>query len=457
MLKAIYRTSRTALRALRRNVLRSTLTCLGIIIGIAAVIAMVEIGQGSSRSIQQTIEKMGANVVQIDPSDAMRGGVSSGAGGRVTLTPSDAEAIGRECGGVLYSAPSIDCRVQLVYGSRNWTPRRVLGTTPDYLRVRNWDDLPEGVPFDDVDVRRAASVCVIGQTVARTLFDEDQAAIGRELRVNNVPLRVLGVLSEKGANVAGGDEDDLVIAPWTTIKYRVIGARSAQAPAPVVAGSGVNNLSQLYPVQQTQLYIQRSAGQLANTPQLRRFADLDDIFVAAESPQAVPQVMREVTAVLRDRHRLRADDPDDFRIRTTSEISESLGKTTRVMTNLLLAVALISLVVGGVGIMNIMLVSVTERTREIGLRMAVGARGRDILRQFLVEAVMLCLAGSIVGVLLGQGVSFAVRYFLNWPTMRSLPAIVAAVAVAVGVGLIFGYYPAWKASRLDPIEALRYE
>ena len=458
MLKTISRTSRTALNALRRNVMRSTLTCLGIIIGIAAVIAMVEIGQGSSHSIRQSIERMGANVIQIDPSDAMRNGVSSGSGGRVTLVPADADAIARECSSVLYAAPSVDCRVQVVCGNRNWSPRNVLGTTPDYLRVRNWTDMAEGAAFDDEHVQRSASVCLVGKTVARALFDDERSAVGKELRVNNVPLRVLGVLSEKGANVAGGDEDDFVIAPWTTIKFRVVGSRaSLMSAATASPTAGVNSLNQLYPVQQTQLYVQPSVAQSTNTPLLRRFADLNDIWVAAESPEAVPRVIEEVAAVLRDRHRLRPQDPDDFRIRTTTEISENLAKTTRLMTNLLMSVALISLVVGGVGIMNIMLVSVTERTREIGLRMAVGARGRDILRQFLVEAVILCVAGGVVGVLLGQSVSWAVRVFLNWPTMRSVPAIVAAVAVAVGVGLIFGYYPAWKASRLDPIEALRYE
>jgi ABC-type antimicrobial peptide transport system permease subunit len=459
MLKTVLRTSRTALRALRRNVMRSTLTCIGIIIGIAAVIALVEIGQGSSNSIRQTIARMGAGVVQIDPAESVRSGVSSGSGGRANLTPADAEAIARECGGVLYAAPSVDCRVQVVFGNRNWAPRNVLGTTPDYLALRDWSELQEGVPFEEEDVVRVAQVCLVGQTVARQLFGDAATAVGKELRINNVPLRVLGVLAEKGANVAGGDEDDLVLAPWTTIKYRVVGSRSTISSSVATAAptASVNSTSQLYPVTASQLYVQRSAAQSANTPQLRRLADLNDIWVAAASPETVPQTIREVTAVLRERHRLRAGDPDDFRIRTTTEISENLAKTTGLMTNLLLAVALISLVVGGVGIMNIMLVSVTERTREIGLRMAVGARGRDILRQFLVEAVILCMAGGIVGVGVGRGVSFAVRYFLNWPTMRSLPAVIAAVGVAVSVGVIFGYYPAWKASRLDPIEALRYE
>ncbi len=459
MLRPIVRTATTALRALRRNVLRSTLTCLGIIIGIAAVIALVEIGQGSSASIRATIEKMGANVIQVDPADSVKAGVSSGAGGRANLTPDDAAAIASECGSVLRTAPSVDCHVQIVYGNRNWSPQRMLGSTPDYLSIRNWDQPQEGVIFEDEDVRRAARVCVVGQTIAKVLFDDIPAAIGKEIRVNNVPLRVVGVLSEKGANSFGWDEDDFLLAPWTTIKFRVVGQRTTRADsvASAVASAGVNARNQLYPVSNTPLYVQRTAAQNANLPMLTRFADINDIFIAAAGPDQVSQAMDELTSVLRERHRLRPSDPNDFRIRTTSEISESLAKTTGLMTNLLLAVALISLVVGGVGIMNIMLVSVTERTREIGLRMAVGARGGDILRQFIVEAVILCLAGGVVGVLFGRSISFSVRYFLGWPVRSSLAAIVASVGVAVGVGLIFGYYPAWKASRLDPIEALRYE
>jgi len=450
-----WRIFRTAMVALRRNVMRSVLTCLGIIIGIAAVITMMEIGRGSARSIEQTIASLGASVIQVDPADVTIGGVSSGRGGRVTLTPDDAEAIRNECSAVQAVAPSVDCWGHVVYGNKNWRPNRILGVTPDYFTVRNWS-IAEGDTITPQDVRTVASVCVIGQTIARQLF-ENESPIGKEIRFGSIGLKVVGILSRKGSSVMGYDQDDFIAAPLTTIKFRVTGMRQATQPTTTPTPSVVNTNMQAYPNQQVELYPVQSAAQIANTPQLTRFFDLDDIWIAAGVRENIPLAIRQITALLRQRHHIASGQPDDFRIRDLTEISQTFTAATGIMTNLLLAVALISLVVGGVGIMNIMLVSVTERTHEIGIRMALGARARDVLRQFLLEAIALCVAGGAIGILLGRGISLAVSAFLHWPTIPSLPAIVASVAVAVTVGVIFGYYPAWKASRLDPIEALRYE
>jgi ABC-type antimicrobial peptide transport system permease subunit len=456
----LYRRLVAAVRALRRNVMRAVLTTLGIIIGVAAVIAMVVLGQGVSALVAASITSMGANNLIIMPGAAASGGVSFGAGTGVTLTPQDWQSIIDQCPSIDSGAPIIRARgnPQVVFGSKNWVPQSIVGTTVDYLEVRQWTALAEGECFTDQDVRNGAKVCVVGQTLVRELFD-GQSPLGREVRIQNIAFRVVGVLKPKGANMMGMDQDDIVLAPWTTIKFRVSGAGATGASAAAASGASqqVNTLNQIYPGSQTSLYPVISAVQAADTPLPVRFANIDSIQVASPSAEQTPSAIKEVTALLRERHRLKAGEPDDFQIRDMTEILKTLSSTSTLMTTLLLVVAAISLVVGGVGIMNIMLVSVTERTREIGLRMAVGARGRDILYQFLLEAVLLCLAGGAVGIIIGRTCSLVVSRVLKWPTALSIPAILAAVAVSAGVGVVFGFYPAWKASRLDPIEALRYE
>ncbi len=454
----ILRILQTALRALRRNPMRAALTTLGIVIGVAAVIAMMEIGAGSASAIQRTISSMGANTIMLLPGNAATGGVSFGAGTAVTLTPQDGDAIRRECPAVAITAPVVRARAQVVYGNKNYVPGNIYGTTPDYLEAQNWGNLDEGECFTESDVRNASKVCLVGRTLVKELF-EGQSPVGREIRVRNIAFKVVGVLRAKGANMMGFDQDDVLLAPWTTIKYRVTGqsAGSVNQSAAAGAAASVNTLSQLYPNTQMNLYPAPSDVQSADTPQPVRFTNVDQIIVAARSPAEIQPAIRQITNLLRQRHHLRDETPDDFNIRNMTAMIEVMTSTSVLMTKLLLCVALISLIVGGVGIMNIMLVSVTERTREIGLRMAVGARARDILRQFLVEAIVLCVAGGIMGILIGRGVSIMVTLLLQWPTETSIGAIVASVMVSASVGIVFGYYPAWKAANLDPIEALRYE
>jgi ABC-type antimicrobial peptide transport system permease subunit len=458
-------TLRTALRALRRNKMRSALTALGIIIGVGAVIAMMEIGQGSKAAIQASIASMGANTLLIQSGAASSGGVSFGAGSVLTLTPQDSDEMERQCQAIEAVSPVVRVRAQAIFGNRNWVPMNIYGTTPDYLIVRDWTEMDEGDMFTDRDVVSGNKVCVVGETIVRELF-QGQSPIGQSVRIQNVALRVVGVLSRKGANTFGMDQDDIIIAPWTTIKYRVAGNSAGnvnQSAATTGSGSSsatsnaVNTLSNLYPGQSGGLYPMPSATQMADTPQPVRFTNVDQIMAKARTAGEIPDAIGEVTGLLRERHHLRPDEPDDFNTRDMTEITKTMTSTSDLMTALLLVVAMISLLVGGVGIMNIMLVSVTERTREIGLRMAVGARSHHILKQFLIEAVVLCLFGGAMGILLGRGASILVRQIMHWPTLISVPAIIAAFVVSVTVGIVFGFYPAWKASRLDPIEALRYE
>ncbi len=425
----------TALAGLRRNVMRAALTALGIIIGISAVIAMMEIGRGSSTAIQQTISGMGAYTLLVHPGTAASGGVSFGAGSAMTLTPQDGDAILNECPSVRAVAPTVHARTQVVFGNRNWVPSTMYGTTPGFLEVREWD-IAEGEPFTDRDVRNAGKVCILGKTLVKELF-QGESPIGKEVRVNNVPFKVVGVLASKGANMMGMDQDDILLAPWTTIKFRVTGSSVGSINQSAGNSSGsvgeVNTLNRVYPGSQS-LYPIPSAAQAANTPQPVRFTNVDHILAAVQPYEQTSTAIQEIIRLLRERHRISPDETDDFHVRDMTEVTKALSSTASMMTNLLLVVALISLMVGGVGIMNIMLVSVTERTREIGLRMAVGAKRKAILQQFLAESVVLCFLGGIAGVMVGRGISYLVRVVLKWPTEFSLDAILAVVCEIARAG-----------------------
>jgi ABC-type antimicrobial peptide transport system permease subunit len=456
-MKSLYRTTLMAFTALTRNIMRSALTTLGIIIGVAAVIAMVGIGQGSRKAVAQSIAAMGANTILVLPGTATSGGVSFGSGSVMTLTPADAAAIEKECKSTVASvAPIVRSRTQVVFGNKNWVPMFIYGTTPSFLDVREWA-LDEGRNFTDQEVNSGAEVCLLGQTLVRELFD-NQSPLGMVVRLNNHPMTVIGTLTRKGANMNGMDQDDIVMAPWRTIKFKVSGTSATTSNQSAAAGSTAtaSSSSVPFPSQQPSPYPLQSATEQANNPPPLLPSNVDQILVRVATEEQIPSAMKQITAVLHERHHL-GSKADDFNLRDMTEIAKTQGATSETMGSLLLFVALISLLVGGVGIMNIMLVSVTERTREIGLRMAVGARARDILKQFLIEAILLCFLGGVVGILAGILGTWAVRWIQHWPTEISIPSIVASVFVSVAVGLTFGFYPAWKASRLDPIEALRYE
>jgi putative ABC transport system permease protein len=396
-----------ALRALRRNKLRTILTMLGIIIGVGAVIAMVGIGNGAKAQVEAQIASLGQNVILVMSGNFSSSGVRSGWGGAGTLTLPDAEAIEREVPGVLAVSPESRDRQQIMANGLNWNTV-ILGESIDYLQIRDWP-LEAGAMFTDQDVYSTAKVCIIGKTIANQLFPNEDV-VGKSLRIRNIPFKVLGVLAPKGLSVMGTDQDDVVVTPYTTMMKRI-----------------------------------------------DHHGNLGLIMVQSESPRVSSRVQRDIADLLRQRHRIAPGRDDDFTIRGQQEIANVATANTRTMTVLLGAIAGVSLLVGGIGIMNIMLVSVTERTREIGIRMAVGARGRDILLQFLIEAVTLSVIGGVIGIGLGVGVSQLLAAKMNWPTLTSLTSIVVAFLFSAAVGIFFGFYPARKASRLDPIEALRYE
>lgn len=445
-----------ALRALKRNPTRALLTALGIVIGIAAVIAMMEIGNGSSTAIRQSIENMGANSILVIPG-APRvpgGGVRQSAGSAVSLTPGDCEAIMRDCPDVAVAVPIVRASsVQAVAGNKNWTPQQCYGTAPDYLKIRNWN-VVDGRNFTDREVSIRARVCLVGKKIVTELFG-GESPVDSEIRINNVTFTVIGVLKEKGANMMGFDEDDVILAPWTTIRLRITGLKKGNATNTKSTAS--TSPSALYSATGVAFYPEQADNLETDTLLSPRFAQIDQIMLMATDPKNVDKAISEMSTVLRERHNLRSDADDDFWIRNSAAFMDTLNKTSTLMTNLLMVVALISLVVGGVGIMNIMLVSVTERTREIGIRMAVGAKVWDIRLQFIIEALTLSLMGGVIGVILGIGGAQLLGMLAGWETVVSPVSILLAFSFSALVGIFFGFYPAYKASLLNPIDALRYE
>ena len=403
----LWRTIEMAFKALTRNKLRSCLTMLGIVIGVAVVVAMVAIGEGAKHSVQEIIQGLGTNVVMLMPGSSGRGGVHGGFGSKSTLTAEDVEAILEECPSIMAASPVVQTRAQVVSGNKNWNTS-IYGVTGDFLIVRNWA-LSQGTSFGQSDIRRRAKVCMLGKTVAEELFGNDDS-YGRSLRINNIPFRIIGVLHPKGGSSWGRDQDDSILIPYTTVQSRLMG-----------------------------------------------IDHLHYAFMSAVSDTAIDRAVEEVTDLLRRRHRIRDDEEDDFMTRTQLEIKERAQAQVGVLSTTFAIVALVSLVVGGIGVMNIMFVSVTERTREIGIRMAVGAKARHILVQFLTEAIVLCLVGGGFGIVGGVGISRLVSQAMEWPSVISISSMFLAVAVSGAIGIFFGFYPARRASRLDPIEALRYE
>ncbi|WP_224999185.1 ABC transporter permease [Cesiribacter sp. SM1] len=397
-----------AMRSLQKNGMRSFLTMLGIIIGVGSVIALVAIGNGSSQSIQSNIQKLGTNMITIMPEASRDAGVRQGAGSATSLTLSDVGAIQEQVKWVSNVSPVASTQVQVISGNRNWRTS-VYGTYPEYFHIRNLS-LQAGRLFTVTDGQQLRKVCLVGATVAKELFGSASNVVGRNIRLNNTPFTIIGVLAEKGQSGFGQDQDDIVLAPFATIQSRML---------------GTTHTSQIY--------------------------------ASATSEENVTAAVTAIEKLLRQRHNIMPGAEDDFSIRTMSEIKETLGSVTSALTLLLAAVASISLLVGGVGIMNIMLVSVTERTREIGIRLSVGAKARDILLQFLTESVFLSIIGGLIGVALGMGAAVLVSKMLNWQVVFSTSAVLVSFLFSSAIGVFFGWYPAQKAAKMDPIQALKFD
>ena len=397
-----------ALRALANNKLRAFLTMLGIIIGVASVITMLAIGQGSKRSIQQQISEMGSNMIMIHPGGDMRGGVRLDADDMESLKLKDLEDIQAQARYISYISPSVNSSGQAIFGANN-TPTTVYGISPEYLDIRRYK-VEDGDIFSEQDVKTAAKVCLVGKSVVDELFPDGESPVGKVIRFGKIPLRIVGVLESKGYNSMGMDQDDLILAPYTTVQKRILA-----------------------------------------------ITHLQSITCSALSEEYTDQAIEEITQILRTNHKLKATDEDDFTIRSQQELSSMLTSTTDMMTLLLAAVAGISLLVGGIGIMNIMYVSVTERTREIGLRMSIGAKGRDILAQFLIESILISVTGGVIGILVGVGAAVLVNIFAAFPIYIQPWSVFLSFAVCTLTGIFFGWYPAQKAAMLNPIDALRYE
>ncbi len=447
----------TCLKALVRNPMRAALTVLGIVIGIAAVVAIMEIGEGSKKQVADKFSSMGTNVITVSGASVSTAGVNTGQGGRASLFATDADSLMKECPEfVKCASPVVRASGQVIVGNQNWSPQSIMGGNEHYLAIEGWK-VARGRSFTRQQVEEASRVCIIGSTIARELY-ADVEPIGQDIRIKDVVFTVIGVLESKGADGRGYDQDDCIMLPWSSIRARLMGASgSATISKGGAANSAKVSATDTFSTTAVNFYPGCDLQPYTNAPHPLRTRTVDSIAVQINDGKTPEAAMDAMSPILRRCHGLEPGVLDDFNLRDRSQFVKMMTDTTDTISSLLISVAMISLVVGGVGIMNIMMVSVTERTREIGLRMAVGARPRDIMWQFLLEAVLLCTIGGIIGIIAGRIASGIVSAQMGWPVSSSVSAMVLSVSVAAVIGIVFGWYPAWKGSRLDPIEALRHE